>query len=78
LFRQLNQQTGMAILYISHDLASVAGICDRIAILHEGQIVECDATAEIFSNPQHEYTRRLLAAMPALLRGNLASKAAAV
>ncbi len=41
LFRELNRSTGMAILYISHDLASVAGICDRIAILHQGEIVEC-------------------------------------
>jgi ABC-type dipeptide/oligopeptide/nickel transport system ATPase component len=78
LFRRLNQQTGMAILYISHDLASVAGICDRIAILHEGQIVECDATAKIFSNPKHEYTQRLLAAMPSMLRTDNASKAASV
>jgi len=64
LFRELNRSTGMAILYISHDLASVAGICDRIAILHEGQIVECSATEAIFANPQHEYTKRLMAAMP--------------
>jgi ABC-type dipeptide/oligopeptide/nickel transport system ATPase component len=64
LFRELNRNTGMAILYISHDLASVAGICDRIAILHEGQVVECNATEEIFANPQHEYTKRLMAAMP--------------
>jgi ABC-type dipeptide/oligopeptide/nickel transport system ATPase component len=64
LFRELNRSTGMAILYISHDLASVAGICDRIAILHEGQIVECNATEAIFANPQHEYTKRLMAAMP--------------
>jgi len=64
LFRELNRNTGMAILYISHDLASVAGICDRIAILHEGQIVECSATEAIFANPQHEYTKRLMAAMP--------------
>jgi ABC-type dipeptide/oligopeptide/nickel transport system ATPase component len=54
----------MAILYISHDLASVAGICDRIAILHEGQVVECNATEAIFANPQHEYTKRLMAAIP--------------
>jgi peptide/nickel transport system ATP-binding protein len=78
LFRQLNRQTGMAILYISHDLASVAGICDRIAILHEGQVIECAATEEIFSNPRYEYTRRLLAAMPGRLRANLASTAASV
>jgi ABC-type dipeptide/oligopeptide/nickel transport system ATPase component len=68
LFRELNRSTGMAILYISHDLASVAGICDRIAILHQGQIVECNATEEIFANPRHEYTKRLMAAMPQMPR----------
>lgn len=68
LFAQLNRQTGMAILYISHDLASVAGICGRIAILHEGQIVECGTAEQIFSSPQHEYTRRLMAAVPSLPR----------
>jgi ABC-type dipeptide/oligopeptide/nickel transport system ATPase component len=74
LFRELNRQTGMAILYISHDLASVAEICNRIAILHAGQIVECGPREQIFSQPQHEYTQRLMAAMPRL---PLASKAAA-
>ena len=64
LFRELNRNTGMAILYISHDLASVAGICDRIAILHEGQIVEAGPTQQVLTNPQHEYTQRLMAAMP--------------
>ncbi len=64
LFARLNRETGTAILYISHDLASVAGICDRIAILHDGQIVECGTGDQIFGNPQHEYTRRLIAAMP--------------
>ena len=67
LFRELNRSTGMAILYISHDLASVAGICDRIAILHQGEIVECGTTEQIFAHPQHEYTRRLMAAMPRIL-----------
>src|SRR5271155_4713529 len=67
LFRQLNRSSGMAILYISHDLASVAGICDRIAILHQGEIVECGATAQIFAHPQHAYTQQLMAAMPRLL-----------
>ena len=66
LFRQLNHSTGMAILYISHDLASVAGICDRIAILHEGQIVELGITDQVLTNPQHEYTQRLMAALPAI------------
>ena len=67
LFRELNRSTGMAILYISHDLASVAGICDRIAILHRGEIVECETTEQIFANPQQEYTQRLMAAMPRIL-----------
>ena len=67
LFRELNRSTGMAILYISHDLASVAGICDRIAILHQGKIVECATTEQIFANPQQEYTQRLMAAMPRIL-----------
>jgi peptide/nickel transport system ATP-binding protein len=64
LFRALNRSTGMAILYISHDLASVAGICDRIAILQHGEIVECAATAQIFTSPQHPYTQQLMAALP--------------
>jgi ABC-type dipeptide/oligopeptide/nickel transport system ATPase component len=69
LFRELNRSTGMALLYISHDLASVAGICDRIAILHQGEIVECGTTEQIFTRPQHEYTQRLMAATPRLLPG---------
>jgi peptide/nickel transport system ATP-binding protein len=64
LFRELNRSIGMAILYISHDLASVAGICDRIAILHQGAIVECGTTQQVFDNPCHEYTQKLMAAMP--------------
>jgi len=64
LFAQLNREIGMAILYISHDLPSVAGICHRIAILHEGKIVECGTREQIFASPQHEYTRRLMAALP--------------
>lgn len=66
LFRQLNRATGMAILYISHDLASVAGICDRVAILHLGRIVELGSTQQVLTNPQHEYTQRLMASVPKL------------
>jgi ABC-type glutathione transport system ATPase component len=66
LFRELNRTTGMAILYISHDLASVSSICDRIAILHQGQIVELGTAQQVLTNPQHEYTKRLMAALPKL------------
>jgi ABC-type dipeptide/oligopeptide/nickel transport system ATPase component len=76
LFRGLNRSSGMAILYISHDLASVAGICDRIAILHEGQIVESGTTEQILTNPRHEYTQRLMAAMPKMPLQIAAGKAA--
>jgi peptide/nickel transport system ATP-binding protein len=66
LFARLNRETGMSVLYISHDLPSVAGICQRIAILHEGEIVECGPTEQIFTAPVHPYTRRLMAALPQL------------
>lgn len=64
LFARLNREMGTAILYISHDLLSVAALCHRICILHEGQIVEYGTPDEIFNSPQHEYTRRLVAALP--------------
>ncbi len=65
LFSQLNRELGMAILYISHDLLSVAALCDRIAILNAGKIIECGPPEAIFNSPRHEYTRRLIAALPA-------------
>ena len=77
LFRDLNRSSGMSILYISHDLASVAGICDRVAILHEGQIVESGITNEVLTTPGHEYTQRLLSSMPRMPQPNARGKAAA-
>jgi ABC-type dipeptide/oligopeptide/nickel transport system ATPase component len=68
LFVRLNRVFKMAILLISHDLAAMANVCDRVAILHEGQIVECGPTESLFRNPQHEYTRRLVAALPGPVR----------
>jgi peptide/nickel transport system ATP-binding protein len=64
LFAGLNRQMGTAILYISHDLLSVAALCHRICILHEGEIMECGTPDVIFNSPRHEYTRRLVAALP--------------
>ena len=64
LFARLNREIGMSILYISHDLPSVAGICQRIAILHQGEIVESGSTEQIFTAPVHPYTRRLMSALP--------------
>ena len=64
LFARLNRELGTAILYISHDLLSVAAICHRVAILHEGDIVECASTETILEAPTHPYTQQLIAALP--------------
>jgi ABC-type glutathione transport system ATPase component len=63
LFASLSTARRMAILYISHDLASVASLCHRVAILHQGEIVEFAETSQVFAAPQHPYTRRLIAAL---------------
>jgi ABC-type glutathione transport system ATPase component len=65
LFRHLNRRRNIALLFISHDLLSVASLSTRVSILHEGRIVESGAVAEIFQDPRHEFTRKLVAAMPA-------------
>ncbi len=64
LFRRLNRELGMGILYVSHDLLSVASLCHRIAVLHEGDIVECADTRDFFANPQHPYCRKLIDSLP--------------
>lgn len=56
----------MGILYISHDLLSVASICNRIAILHDGEIVESGFTDEVLHHPIHPYSQRLIDALPRL------------
>ena len=72
LFARLNREMGMAVLYISHDLLSVAALCHRIAILHDGRIAECGTPENIFVSPRHEYTRRLVAALPKMPSGSAA------
>ncbi len=66
LFATLNRKLGMSILYISHDLLSVATISHRVAVVDQGQIVECRETADLFRNPNHPSTRRMMAALPAV------------
>jgi len=64
LFAELNRSMGSAVLYISHDLASVASVCHRIAILHDGEIVECGTLNAVLTRPAHPYTQQLLACVP--------------
>jgi ABC-type dipeptide/oligopeptide/nickel transport system ATPase component len=64
LFSRLSRQLEMSILYISHDLLSVASICGRVAILREGRVVEFGSTGAIFHDPRHPYTRGLIGSIP--------------
>ena len=64
LLRALKQEFGIAYLFISHDMAVVENIADRVAVMYLGQIVEQGSRAQIFGNPQHSYTRRLIEAVP--------------
>ena len=64
LLADLKARLGMSMLFITHDLGIVRKIADRVCVMTHGKIVEMGPTEEIFSNPQHEYTRHLLAAEP--------------
>lgn len=64
LFSRLNRKLGMSVLFISHDLLFASSLCHRIAILHGGQIVECDTPRRIFFHPSHPFTEQLVAALP--------------
>ncbi len=64
LIKEIQARLGLAILFVTHDLRVAAQICDRIAVMQRGRIVETGPTAALFANPQHEYTRQLLAAVP--------------
>ncbi|OJU50723.1 MAG: microcin ABC transporter ATP-binding protein [Mesorhizobium sp. 61-13] len=64
LLAKLKQKNGMSMLFITHDLGIVRKIADRVCVMTKGKIVETGPTAEIFDNPQHAYTRHLLAAEP--------------
>ena len=64
LLADLGRERGMATLFISHDLLSVASFCERVAILETGRIVEQGSVAEIFHNPRHPYTRKLIGSLP--------------
>lgn len=66
LLKELQQETGMSIIFISHDLALVSEIADRVLVMYKGEVVEQGATAAIFHNPTQTYTKALIASRPSL------------
>ena len=74
LINRLKRETGMAVLFITHDMAVVAQVADRVVVMCRGNLVEEGSVEEIFSNPEQDYTRALLAAVPRL--GEMRGKSA--
>jgi peptide/nickel transport system ATP-binding protein len=64
---RLRSERGISVVYVSHDLAVVASIADRVAVMYEGRIVEEGDAAQVITRPRHEYTQRLVAAIPRLV-----------
>jgi len=64
LLKELQQRMGMAMLFITHDLTIVRKIADDVCVMKDGEIVEAGTTASVFADPQHDYTKMLLAAQP--------------
>lgn len=70
LIRELTRELGTSVIIITHDLGVVAGICDNVAVMYAGRIVEYGPVDEIFARPQHPYTQGLLRSVPRLDRDN--------
>ena len=68
LIKKLQREFGMAVLFITHDLGVVSELCDRVQVMYAGRIVERAATRDVFSSPQHPYSRALQRSIPALQR----------
>lgn len=68
LVNDLVDELSLTLVFVSHDLSVVKHLCDRVAVMNEGRIVETGNTSEIYANPRHPYTKRLIAAVPSLRR----------
>jgi peptide/nickel transport system ATP-binding protein len=66
LLKELQRETGVALIFVTHDLGIVAKMCDKVAVMYAGKIVEYRAVRELFSDPKHPYTKALLGSVPKL------------
>jgi len=64
LMKGLQQETGMAIIFITHDMGVIAEVCDRVLVMYAGTVVERALSVELFGNPKHPYTQGLLSSIP--------------
>jgi len=64
--KELQRDTGVAIVFVTHNLGIVARMCDKLAVMYAGKIVEAGTVRELFNNPQHPYTKALIGSMPKL------------
>ena len=64
VLESLRQERQLAFLFISHDLAVVRNLCDRVAVMFNGELVEVGRAEEVIDHPQHAYTKKLLDAVP--------------
>ena len=70
LLQTLREKENLSILLVTHDLGVVAAVADRVAVMYQGEIVECEETQKLFQAPVHPYTRELLQSHPAFCRLN--------
>ena len=66
LIRKLQRELGMAVIFVTHDLGVVAGLCDKVQVMYGGRVMETGSARAIFNAPQHPYTQALQRSIPAL------------
>jgi glutathione transport system ATP-binding protein len=74
LIKDVQQDFGMSVLFITHDMAVIAEMADRVVVMYNGQVVEQGPVEQIFHDPQHDYTKKLISAVPRI--GSMSGRSA--